>query len=447
MEVPRILASVRRFMFVAAFGLLLVGLTPQPLSAQAFDRIERERAQIMLGTIKGELKKNYYDPTFRGMDVDARFKVAEEKIKQATTLGQAFGAIAQALLDLNDSHTRFAPPPRPVRVDYGWQMQAIGDRCYVVAVKPRSDAEAKGLKPGDLIVSVNGFKPTRSELWKVEYYYYALSPQPGISLVVQSPGQQPRQLEVMAKVHQEKRVINLGSTIDLNDFIRELEDADRLDNRHRFQKMGGVVVWKMPNFSLLPEDVDKIMNDHIYGSGVLILDLRGNPGGYVMTLERLASHFFDHEVKIANLKGRKEKKPMLARKRDGKPYDGRLIVLVDSKSASCSEVFARLMQLEKRGKVVGDLSSGKVMQSLFHVMETGVNRVVHYGASITDADVIMTDGKSLEHTGVTPDELLNPTAEDMAARRDPVLARALQLAGMQIEPERAGALFPLEWKK
>src|SRR4028118_2284198 len=116
MEAPRIPASVRRFMFVAAFALLLVGLTPQPLSAQAFDRIERERAQTMLGAIKGELKKNYYDPTFRGMDVDARFKVAEEKINQATTLGQAFGAIAQALLDLNDSHTFFQPPSRPVSV-------------------------------------------------------------------------------------------------------------------------------------------------------------------------------------------------------------------------------------------------------------------------------------------------------------------------------------------
>ena len=447
---PPVSAFARKFVFAAACGALFVGLAappPPPVRAQAFDRIERERAQTMLSVIKSELKKNYYDPTFRGMDVDARFKAAEEKIKQAATLGQAFGAIAQALLDLNDSHTRFAPPARPVRVDYGWQMQAVGDQCYVVAVKPRSDAEAKGLKPGDLIVSINGFKPTRSELWKVQYFYYTLSPQPGMSLIVQSPGQPPRQLEVMAKVRQEKRVIDLGSTIELNELIRESEDADRLDNRHRFQKMGGVVVWKMPNFSLVPEDVDKIMNDHIYGHGALILDLRGNPGGYIMTLERLASHFFDREVKIANLKGRKEKKPMLAKKRDGQPFDGRVIILIDSDSASCSEMFARLMQIEKRGKVIGDLSSGKVMQSLFHVMETGVNRVVRYGASITDADVIMTDGKSLEHTGVTPDELLKPTAEDMAATRDPVLARALEIAGVRVDAARAGAMFPIEWRK
>ncbi|HLL16797.1 MAG TPA: S41 family peptidase [Pyrinomonadaceae bacterium] len=450
MEAPSILASVRRFIFVAALGLLLVGLTPQPLCAQAFDRIERERAQTMLNAIKGELKKNYYDPTFRGMDVDARFKAAEEKIKQATTLGQAFGAIAQALLDLNDSHTFFQPPSRPVSVEYGWQMQAIGNECYVSAIKPGSDAEKKGLKPGDRLISIDGFKPSRRELWKMEYFYYTLSPRPGMRLVVQSPGQQPRELEVAAKVRQEKRILNLSgagtSSGDINDYIRESEDNDRLQ-RHRFQKFGGVVAWKMDSFSFLPEQAEVIMNGQIAGSNALILDLRGNPGGYVVTLERMVSHFFDRELKIADLKGRKEMKPMVAKKRGAKPFEGKVIVLIDSKSASAAELFARVMQLEKRGVVLGDQSSGAVMQSRGYGMELGVNRLVLYGASITNADVIMTDGKSLEHVGVIPDEVLIPTAEDMATMRDPVLARAFQLAGVRMDSTQAGALFPIEWKR
>ncbi|HEX6728768.1 MAG TPA: hypothetical protein VF074_02100, partial [Pyrinomonadaceae bacterium] len=40
---------------------------------------ERDRGRTMLNVIKGDIKKNYYDPNFRGMDVDARFKEAEEK--------------------------------------------------------------------------------------------------------------------------------------------------------------------------------------------------------------------------------------------------------------------------------------------------------------------------------------------------------------------------------
>ena len=329
------------------------------------------------------------------------------------------------------------------------QVQAIGDQCFVAAVKPGSDAQAKGLKRGDLVVSIDGFKPTRKELWKVEYYYYALSPRPGMRLVVQSPGQEPRQLEIAAKVKQGKRVLNLSgagtSDQDVNDVIRESEDADRL-MRHRFQKVSNLVVWKMPSFAFDPEQVDALMNDRVKGNDALILDLRGNQGGYINTLERLAGYFFDHDLKIADRKGRKEKKPMLAKTRGKDIFPGKVIVLVDSKSASCSELFARLIQIEKRGAVIGDVSAGAVMQSKYYGHELGVDTVVYYGASITDADVIMTDGKSLEHTGVTPDELLRPTPEDMAANLDPVMVRAAELLGVKLDPVKAGAMFPIEWK-
>lgn len=433
----------------AGISLLIALVGSAPLSAQGLDRIERERALSMLSNTKNELKKNYYDPSFRGMDVDVRFKTAEEKIKQASSLGQAFGIIAQVLLDLNDSHTSFAPPSRAVSVEYGWQMQAVGDQCFVIAVKPGSDAEAKGMKPGDLVLSVDGFKPTRKELWKVEYYYYSLSPRPGMRLVLQSPGQQQRQIDVAAKVRQGKRLLNVSgsgaSSEDINDLIRESEDSDRR-MRHRFQRIGSVVVWKMPTFGFEPQQAGSLMDDHVKGSSGLILDLRGNSGGYVRTLEFLAGHFFEHDLKIADLKGRKEKKPMLAKTRGKNIFPGKLVVLVDSKSASASELFARLIQIEKRGIVLGDISAGAVMQSKFYQQELGADTVIFYGASITDADVIMADGKSLEHTGVIPDELIKPTPEDMAANRDPVLVRAAELLGVKLEPAQAGALFPVEWK-
>ena len=87
------------------------------------------------------------------------------------------------------------------------------------------------------------------------------------------------------------------------------------------------------------------------------------------------------------------------------------------------------------------------MRSISHPHQMGVDRLIFYGSSITNADVLMSDGQSLEHVGVVPDELLLPTPEDMAARKDPVLARALELAGAKIDAVKAGALFPIEWKK
>jgi len=53
----------------------------------------------------------------------------------------------------------------------------------------------------------------------------------------------------------------------------------------------------------------------------------------------------------------------------------------------------------------------------------------------------MSDGVSLEKRGVTPDETLLPSGADLAARRDPALARAVTLLGGTLTPEQAGAFF------
>jgi C-terminal processing protease CtpA/Prc len=73
--------------------------------------------------------------------------------------------------------------------------------------------------------------------------------------------------------------------------------------------------------------------------------------------------------------------------------------------------------------------------------------VAQYRARITVANLIMNDGKSLERVGVSPDESVLPTQADLAAGRDPALARAIELTGTKISAEEAGKIFPLEWPK
>jgi len=142
---------------------------------------------------------------------------------------------------------------------------------------------------------------------------------------------------------------------------------------------------------------------------------------------------------------RNDSKVLVAKSRRQNAFSGKLVVLVDSKSASASELFARVVQLEKRGIVLGDKTAGAVMESKRFSYKHGFDTVVFYGASITDADLVMTDGKSLERTGVTPDELLLPNAKDLASGRDPVMAHAVELCGSKMTPEAAGVLFPFQW--
>lgn len=426
-----------------AVGLGLFLVTPREVEAQKISKLEIEQGRNMLRNVKSEFVKNYYDPKFHGMEIEERFKLADEKMKNAESNGQLFGIIAQVLLELNDSHTAFIPPMRASRVEYGWQMKAVGSDCYVSAVKPGSDAEAKGLKVGDKLLSIDGRPMDRTRIWLANYLYYLLRPQPGMVLVVQKPDGQQQQLVIQAKVREGKKVIE--GDFDFRRLMLDAQEEDRL-NRHRFYEPSDeVLIWKMPQFDLSEDEIDNRIGN-FRNRKALILDLRGNPGGYVDTLERLTGYFFTGDVKLADFKGRKEMKPSIAKGRNEKTFKGQLIVLVDGESSSASEVFARVVQLEKRGTVIGDRSAGKVMRSRFYPLQIGTVHLILFGITVTDADLIMTDGKSLEHVGVNPDELLLPTPADMAAHRDPVLARAASLVGIKLDPEKAGALFPLEWR-
>ena len=452
--------AVSRFAHARAFAcalalLLAVIATSRPVQPQQQPKLsglDRDRGREMLELIKNDIKKNYYDSTFHGVDLDAHFKEADDKIKQATSLGQMFGIIAQALIEFDDSHLYFVPPGRSARYDYGWRMAMIGDKCFVTAVKPDSDAAAKGLQAGDEIYAIDGYEPTRDNHWKMLYSYYALRPRAGVHLAIIKPDGAQKLMDVMTKVTQHKRVIDLtasGGGADWGDFEREEEDSERERRAGSRQVEVGddLLIWKLAEFDLSEAEVDDAMG-RARKHKTLIIDLRGNGGGAEATLLRLLGNVFDHDVKLGDIKRRKETKPLVVKTRGGDSvFKGNLVVLVDSQSGSASELFARAVQLEKRGTIVGDRSAGAVMRSRFYDHQSGLDTVAFYGASVTDADILMSDGKSLEHIGVQPDKLLLPTGADMAAGRDPVLAFAASLVGVKLEPEKAGTFFPLKWQK
>jgi len=419
-------------------------MSAQQLEQQKIKPEQRDLVEGILKNIHEALKKNYYDSSFHGLDVDARYKEYTQRIKRAETLGDAFRVVAAYVSGLNDSHTYFVPPRRSYIADYGYRMQMVGDACYVTEVRPGSEAEQK-IHPGDQIISLDGYAISRGDLWQLDYYLNQIAPKPVTGMAVRSPSGETRKVMIATKYAKREEHSAFAGAMN-SDFWtqkRERETQQQL-MRQRFVEQGDALFWKMPAFAVEESEVDRmirIARTH----KTLILDLRGNPGGYVATLSHLVGSVMDHDVTIATRVMRKGQKPEVAKSRGNNVFTGNLIVLVDSKSASAAELFARVVQLEHRGTVVGDRSSGSVMESLYYPFDDYSGVLVFYGASITHADLIMADGKSLEKVGVTPDVLLLPSAVQLAAGEDPVLAKAAQLGGVNLDAVEAGKLFPFEW--
>ncbi len=409
-----------------------------PPASDRMTNEQRDSAVRMLERVRDVVKDNYYDPGFHGVDLKGRCEAAKERLAKVTTLSEAYGLAAWLLEPLNDSHTVFLPPSRPYRIENGWRMNFFGERCYLTAVQAGSDAAAQGLKPGDQMLGMEGFRMERNSAWKLEYSFEALAPRSAMHLIVAAPNGAPRELLVKANVQKLPKVLDL-------EFDWRDPDAIRMQESQVVEFGDKVMVWKFPGFSAENREIDRFIakaNKH----EALILDLRRNPGGAESTLAHLVSSVVAHDVQIGEHVGRSPKKPMMA-KAEGtnKRFSGTLIVLVDSGSASAAEIFARVIQIEKRGPVLGDHSSGRVMEARIYYSQVGELFGIPFGVEVATSDLIMADGKSLEHTGVTPDQIILPSAEDLAAGRDPVLSRAANLAGVELTPEKAGQVFPAIW--
>lgn len=440
-----------RLSVVCLFLLLPFVIPGWSLASQqkeTFTKTDRQLAHVMLQTVEGDLKDHYYDPTYHGVDMQARFREAGLKIDTANNFREAVLAIEEALDGLNDSHTHFVPPPQPFRVDYGYLMMMVGSRCFIGEVKPGSDASAKGLARGDQVLTVDGTQPTREDFWSLKHSMGVLAPRLRTSLQLLTPDGKEQTLTLETRVHELSREINLtgmgvGFT-DVNEQVRKRDDY-RHYLRARYAEAGNsndVLIVKFPEFGFAETDVNNII-DRARKYKALVIDLRGNSGGSVDTLKWLIGGMSEHDDRVE----RKDKKEEVAKGKGSGAFSGRLFVLVDGGSLSASEVFARVMQLEKRGIVVGDQTGGMVMEARFFPHEIGASSsTTKWGAQVTVANLIMKDGKSLEHIGVVPDIIVRPTAADLAKGSDPVLAAAVSMAGVSLDPAAAGKLFTFEWE-
>ena len=433
---------------VLALSLAVIGCAEFHLflaPPQKVNKVEQGQAKEILHQVQDVVEKHYYDPGFHGFDLRARFAEAERKIDSSPNLLSGLGQVEWAVEGLNDSHTFFIPPLRNVIVDSGWFMEMVGDKCLITAVQPGSDAFKQGLRPGDEVLHVENYEPNRGTYSKIAYRLSVVAPLAEYHFVVAGPGQSARQLTVKSRLEAFAQTFNGFNGGDGQHQLLRLRRGYSILARTRTEKLSDkVLVWKLPEFNLSPGEVDSHI-DSARKYDTLIFDLRDNQGGGEESLRWMIGGFFDHDVDVAQILSRKGKEPLRIPSRGGKAFTGRLLVLVNSRSASAAEVFARVVQIQKRATVIGEQTSGEVGRGeLFPLRQNGAT-IISYSVNVTVGRLLLSDGADLEGAGVTPDVNSLPTQEDLANNRDSVLAAAAGLAGVTLTPDQAGKLFPVMW--
>lgn len=159
---------------------------------------------------------------------------------------------------------------------------------------------------------------------------------------------------------------------------------------------------------------------HARGMRSLIVDVRGNPGGLLTTCVEVCDKFLPCGV-IVSTKGRLSSDNVVMKASYPKTWQVPMVVLIDSDSASASEIFAAAIRENKRGLVIGTRSYGKgTVQTHFPIAS------VRGDLRLTTAEFYSPSGGKMAGVGVIPDIEVDET--DMKEDGDSALVEATRAA-------------------
>ncbi|HVS79961.1 MAG TPA: S41 family peptidase [Candidatus Paceibacterota bacterium] len=342
-------------------------------------------------------------------ELNDKFVPTSTTSEAVTDQDKVWGAIAGLTASLGDPYTVFFPPAESsvfegdISGNFDGVGMEIGTRNDILTViSPLKDTPAykAGIKSGDQILAIGATSTA------------GMSSDEAVELIRGAKGT----TVTFTILHQgDKDPVKIP-------VVRDTIDIPTIDTK---TLPGGVFDIELYNFSAVSANQFRSALRQFVASGShkLILDLRGNPGGYLDAAIDMASWFLPSGTTVVreDFGGKQDEQVYKSKGYDIFNNQLKMAILVDGGSASASEILAGALSENGVAKLVGQQTFGKgSVQELVKITpDTSLK--------VTVARWLTPNGISISHNGLTPDYAVPLTADDVAAGRDPQLDKALEI--------------------
>lgn len=351
-----------------------------------------------------------FSPFWKAWNVlNEKYVPASTTDQVATSEEKLYGAIQGLAASLEDPYTVFFPPVEAelfesdIRGNFeGVGMEVLAQEGAITVIAPLKDSPAMraGMLAGDRIIKIND-KETSS-----------LTTEDAVQLI-----RGPKGTAVKLTVFRN------GVTEPFE--VEIARDTINIPVINTYQAANKTFVIELYSFSATsPNLFRQALREFITsGSDKLILDLRGNPGGYLEAAIDMASWFLPSSKVIVreDFGGKKPEKTYRSRGYDIFNDELKFVILIDRGSASASEILAGALAEHGRAVLVGETTFGKgSVQELVDITPTT-------SLKVTVARWLTPLGNSISEKGVEPQYKVVRTAQDREAGRDPQIQKALEI--------------------
>jgi C-terminal processing protease CtpA/Prc len=382
------------------------------------------RAAVAEGVVATLDRQDHY---FKSPAERREFELTLRRIAAESVDAESYyAAMSDALASLDEGHTSLAGS---AEVPFGSTIPPVAivevtGAAVIAGVAP--GVEGGGLLPGDLVLAVEGVPGDEALDRRI-----AVTPGStahgrrarAVANLLAGPTREPARVRVKGIDGRERSCFPLR-------FLLDDEGMDRFRFGFLQESVTAVPVNSTTAYVALPDFSPERLRDleeALRAIGIthtIILDLRGNPGGRIRTLQRVAGLFLDRPEDLLTLSEGDRSEVLRAIPSDVR-FRGRLRILVDGRTGSAAELLAAALQDLGRAKVYGAETAGSTRSRLSRALPGGVR--LHYAGR---AEFRRRDGSPIEGVGVAPDVLFEHTREQLArgAYGDPFLDPLVRLA-------------------